>query len=85
MHTAILKQLDDTVVVEVPADLLTQLHATPGQSITLRAETSGLALAPAYRPRYTLREMLDQCDFSIPPSDEEQEWVHSPAVGRELL
>jgi hypothetical protein len=35
------------------------------------------------RPRYTLNELLARCDFSIPMSAEDREWLDAPAVGRE--
>lgn len=35
--------------------------------------------------RATLAELLAQCDFSIPVSEEDREWLDAPAVGREVL
>jgi antitoxin ChpS len=35
--------------------------------------------------RYTLAELLAQCDFSKPMSVNEREWIDAPAKGRELL
>jgi hypothetical protein len=35
------------------------------------------------KPRYTLEELLAQCDPEAPLSDEEREWLDAPAVGRE--
>jgi antitoxin component of MazEF toxin-antitoxin module len=32
-------------------------------------------------PRYDLDDMLAQCDFSVPRSDEEQAWLAMPSAG----
>ena len=39
---------------------------------------------PRKRPRYTLEELMSQCDLSVPLSDEDRAWLNAPAVGREL-
>ena len=49
---------------------------TVGTSLVLRARTL---------PVYALSEMLAECDFSLPMTEEEQDWMATPAVGRELL
>ena len=37
------------------------------------------------RARYTLDELLAQCDPSAELTAQEREWLDAPAVGRELL
>ena len=44
-----------------------------------------LVVAPAPRIRYTLAELLAECDCAQPISDEESEWINAQAVGNELL
>lgn len=34
---------------------------------------------------YSLEELLMQCNFDIPMSDEDIEWLNSGALGRELI
>jgi hypothetical protein len=36
------------------------------------------------RKRYTLDELLAQCDSSAPLTDEDRAWLDFPSVGREL-
>jgi hypothetical protein len=40
------------------------------------------------RPKYTMSELLAQCDFNAPISKEQEEedriWLNMPSVGREL-
>jgi antitoxin ChpS len=40
---------------------------------------------PAARPRYTLEELLAQCDASTEISAEDREWLDARPVGDELL
>ena len=48
---------------------------------TLRAV--GGSVMMAVPKRYTLAELVAQCDPSLPLSKEEQEWLDAPAVGLE--
>jgi len=41
--------------------------------------------APRTRPRYTLDELLAQCDPNAERSAEDQAWLDAPAVGRERI
>ena len=44
-----------------------------------------LVVKPQLRPRYTLDELLAECDASAPVSDEDRAWLDSGPVGNELL
>ena len=55
-----------------------------GQSVALTVEDGTLVARPTQK-RYTLAELLAQCDFSKPMSANEREWIDAPAKGRELL
>jgi antitoxin ChpS len=41
--------------------------------------------APAARRRFSLAELVAQCDPDAPLSDEDRAWLDKPAVGREAL
>jgi antitoxin ChpS len=40
---------------------------------------------PGARPKYRLEDLLRECDPTAPISAEEQEWLDSPPVGREII
>ncbi|ECM9661229.1 PbsX family transcriptional regulator, partial [Salmonella enterica subsp. enterica serovar Infantis] len=44
-----------------------------------------LIIEPQKRPRYSLEELLAQCDPHAEMSDEDREWMDAPAVGKEIL
>lgn len=35
--------------------------------------------------KYTLQDLIAQCDLSAPLPEEDKEWLNSPPVGRELI
>ncbi|HBC0018027.1 TPA: hypothetical protein JG871_003946 [Enterobacter hormaechei subsp. xiangfangensis] len=37
------------------------------------------------RSSHRIEDLLAQCDFSQPMSEEDREWMNAPAVGREIL
>ena len=56
------------------------------QGLTLEAWLQKLAGQDAPRPRkgrYSLSELMLQCDLNAPLSAEDRSWLDAPAVGRE--
>ena len=82
-----LKKAGGSLVMTVPARARDALQLTEGQQMTVSVEGTRLVLEPSQpaRPAYTLDELLAQCDFDQPYSDEERAWLDAPPVGRELL
>jgi antitoxin ChpS len=39
---------------------------------------------PRKQPRYTIQELVAQCDPDAPLDDETIEWLHAPSAGREI-
>jgi antitoxin ChpS len=85
--TTTLKKAGGSLVATVPAKARDALHLEPDAVMTVTVEGNRLILEPALPPRpvYTLDELLAQCDFDVPYSDEEREWLDAPPVGREIL
>jgi antitoxin ChpS len=42
-----------------------------------------MIVEPKVRPRYTLAELMAQCDLDQLMTDEDREWLDAPPVGRE--
>jgi antitoxin ChpS len=74
-------------MLAVPPAILDQLHLRAGATVGLAVEGGRLVLSPQVRPKYTLEELLAQCDYSAPleRTEEELEWLNAPPVGRELI
>ena len=68
-----------------PPALLDILHLQPGAKVGIAVESGRLVVEPRQRRRYTLNELLAQCDPKAPRAKQEQEWLDSKPVGGELI
>ena len=93
MHTTSLRKVGGSVMLAVPPALLDVLRLRPGTKVGLAVESGRLVVKPQKeprkRPRYTLDELLAQCD---PPSSpkaartrKERAWLVDKPVGGELI
>lgn len=81
-----LKKAGGSLVMTVPASARKLLNLEEGQEMAVKVEGDRLVVeAAVHRPRYTLDELMAQCDLDAPMSEQEQAWLSDPAVGREIL
>jgi antitoxin ChpS len=85
MHTTNLRRVGGSVMLAVPPALLDILRLQPGVKVGIAVERGRLIVEPRPRRKYTLKELLDQCNPKARRTKEEQEWLSSGAVGRELI
>jgi len=85
MYTTNLRRIDGSVMVAVPPAILDQLHLRAGAEISLSVDSDHLVLDPQPRPRYSLDELLAECDSTAELSSEDRHWLDSRPVGSELL
>ncbi len=85
MYIANLQQSEHGAILQVPQELLAELHLHVGEAVALETVGDGLLVRAHASARFNLADMLAECDFSLPVSDEEREWINAPALGRELL
>lgn len=81
MHTTNLRKVGGSVMLVVPPALLDMLRLCAGAKVGLTVDNGRLVVEPQARPRYTLDELLAQCDSSA----EEREWMDAKPLGAELL
>jgi antitoxin ChpS len=85
MHSTNLRKVGGSVMLAVPPALLQLLDLQPGGKVVIGVENGRLVIEPRTRPRYTLAELLAQCDPKARRTREEREWLSSKPVGRELI
>ena len=89
MRTTSLRKVGGSVMLAVPPALLDLLQLQPGARVGIAVEKGRLVVEPRPRPRYTLDELLAQCDpkarRSKLSSKQEREWLDSKPVGGELI
>ena len=84
MTYSTLRKVGGSIMIAVPPSLLAQLHLDAGATVRIAVEGDQLILRAA-RPRYKLTDLLSQCDYTLPITEEEREWIDAPSVGRELI
>ena len=85
MHTTNLRKVGGSVMLAVPPALLDILHLRPGAKVGIAVEGGRLVVEPQKRPRYTLDELLAQCNPKAARTREVREWLDNKPVGGELL
>jgi antitoxin ChpS len=90
MHTTSLRKVGGSVMLAVPPALLDILRLAPGAEVGLAIESGRLVVEPHPRNRYPLEELLAQCGHKARRAKgiarkQEQEWLNSQAVGREII
>jgi len=85
MHTTNLRKVGGSIMLAVPPAILDILHLHAGATVGLAVDHGRLVVEPTLRPHYSLDELLAQCDASAEVSAEDQDWLDSKPVGRELL
>jgi antitoxin ChpS len=89
MHTTNLRKVGGSVMLAVPPALLDLLQLQPGAKVGIAVKSGRLVVEPRPRLRYTLDELLAQCNpkprHSNRGSKQEREWLDSKAVGGELI
>lgn len=72
--------------MRIPAAVLNAARLEVEQMVDVHEERGKIIIEPVRtRPRYTLEELVAQCDRKKRRSREEQEWIEAPPVGREAL
>ena len=85
MHTTSLRKVGGSVMLAVPPALLDILHLRSGSKVGLAVESGRLVVSPQSPQRYTLDELLAQCNPRARRSRQEREWLSDRPVGRELF
>ncbi len=82
--TATVHEVDGEFTVNVPENVAREYGLREGLALDVNIVNNKLVLKPR-RSKYTVEELLAQCDFSLPMSEEDKEWDAMRPVGRELI
>lgn len=85
MHTTNLRKVGGSIMLAVPRALLDLLELGVGAKVNVGVENGRLIVEPGKRPRYSLDELVAQCDEAAALSDEDRAWIDAKPVGNELL
>lgn len=85
MHTTNLRKVGGSVMLAVPPAILDLLHLQAGATVSVAVDGGRLVVEPQSRPRYSLDDLLAQCDASAELTTEDRSWLDAKPVGSELL
>ena len=72
----------NSAAVRLPSVLLEQIHASVGGALNADVRPDGVLLTPARR-KYSLGDLLAQCDPKAPVPADLEAWGEAKPVGRE--
>ena len=85
MHTTHLRKVGGSIMLAVPPVLLELLKLRVGARVGLDVADGRLVVEPGSRPRYSLEELLAQCESGADLTTEDRAWMDAKPVGNELL
>lgn len=77
-----LRQFGNSLGIVIPKVLRESLALSAGQTVQLEQTEQGLLLKPA-KLKYSLKDLIAQCDIHAPMPDDLKDWVNAPNVGNE--
>lgn len=83
MRTAI-RKWDNSAAVRLPAALLRAAGLRRDREVAIRAEKGRLVIEPL-PARYTLAELIAQCDPAALLTEEDRTWAQGAPTGPELV
>lgn len=78
-----IKKWGNSAGMVIPGVVMKELGLTPGQSMEVMVKDKQLVLTPVSK-RYSLEELLAQCDMNAPVIREEEIWGNDDPVGDEV-
>jgi antitoxin ChpS len=87
MEFVTLRRAGGSLTLTIPRTFVRALGLAEGARIGMSVSEGKLIGDPAIEspPRYTLDELLAQCDPGAPLSDEDEAWLSDAPVGSELI
>ena len=81
-----IRKIGNSAGMILPAVILKKLHLSEGDEIEISENGSQIVITPNQdKPKYSLKELLAQCNLKAPMPDVVKEWDAVQPVGRESL
>jgi len=85
MHTTTVRKVGGSAMLALPRAFLEQLHLKVGSQVAMEIDRGRIIIDPKPKRKYTLDELLAQCDTTAAMSAEDAEWLNSDPAGSELI
>jgi antitoxin ChpS len=80
-----LRSVGGSVMFAIPKPILEGLGLSPNTQVGLSVSEGRLIVEPHPKPRFTLSELIGQCDLSAAATEESQAWLQAEPMGREIF
>lgn len=85
MHMTKLRAVGGSVMFAIPKSILEGLGLAANTQVGVSVTEGRLIVDPHPRPRYTLDQLLSQCDMNAQNTVEDAEWMNDALMGNEGL
>jgi antitoxin ChpS len=85
MYKTTIRKVGGSMMLAIPPAIMNLLGLTAGSGVDLTVDKGRLFIQPTSKPQYQLDDLLSQCNPDAPISEEDEQWLNSPKVGRELI
>ncbi len=85
MYKVKLRAVGGSVMFAIPKPMLEGLGLHANQQVGVSISGGRMIVEPKVKPRYTLTELMAQCDLEQPMTADDREWLAAPSVGREAI
>jgi antitoxin ChpS len=84
MHHSNLRTVGGSIMLAIPKALLNSLALEADMQVGLRADHGRLIIEKT-KPRYTLDQLMSECDLSADFTPEDKAWLADKPQGREEI
>jgi antitoxin ChpS len=85
MYKSNIRKVGGSMMLAIPPAILDLLSLKQGSSLQMAVENDRLIIQAIKNPSYQLDDLLSQCNPEAPITEEDQEWLNAPSVGREII
>jgi antitoxin ChpS len=85
MYKTKLRNVGGSVMFAIPKPILESLGLAANRDVGVSVSDGRLIIEPRPRKRYTLNDLMAQCDPDAPLSEEDRLWLDDAPQGRETL
>ncbi|WP_460416890.1 AbrB/MazE/SpoVT family DNA-binding domain-containing protein [Pseudomonas sp. microsymbiont 2] len=80
-----IQQWGNSAAIRIPSTVLKQMRLEVGSTLSLDTAGESMVLKPVRaKPKYTLEELMAQCDLNAPEPEDMAAWNAMRPVGREM-
>lgn len=85
MYRTRLRMVGGSVMFAIPKAILESLDLEANASVGLSIDQGKMIVDPRPARRYSLAELVAECDMSAPATAEDAEWLGNVPVGEEAI